>query len=81
MKATFIKYEHSRIGFPHVKLKFHSNDAFTFEDPYVTIKGVIKPWAWSIERNPCHDWNVDAELEKFDKWVCDNFSDDESVQA
>jgi hypothetical protein len=79
MKITFASYEHSRIGFPGIKLKWHAKNG-KFLDPYVTINGVIQEnrWTWG---NPHPAAFAQAEMERFDEWVGNLFSNDASVQG
>lgn len=42
MQLTHGFYEHNKVGFPGVKLKFHfANNRYC--DPYITINKIVKP--------------------------------------
>jgi hypothetical protein len=79
MKLVFAFYEHTRLGFPHVKLKWASEDG-RWSPPYVVIKGIIQKdtWHWH-ERHP-ESWAAE-EMKRFDAWVGERFSEDVSVQG
>lgn len=88
MKTLFAKYEHAKVGFPKVKLKFHEDaeKGVGFREPYLTVKGVIKEWHWSLLGNKPKEsiitsTDFEKEIARFEKWVVDNFADDASVQG
>ena len=71
-------YSYYVIGFPKIQLKWQEL-GIKVEDPYITVKGIIKPWSW--ERG--HGGSVDfrKEIPRFEEWVRDNFSKDPTVQG
>lgn len=77
MKITSANYEHSRIGFPKVKLKWFYDGRH--KSPYVTVHDAIINWEWKhpIEGAHC----IDVELKRFDDWVVSRFGNDASVQG
>jgi hypothetical protein len=78
MKLTFGAYEHSRIGFPGVKLKWMVEDG-KVTDAYLVIKGVIsQPWTWH-ELRPMPF--MEYEMSRFDTYVLTNFAEDSTVQG
>lgn len=88
MKTVFASFEHSRVGFPKVKLKFSedANLGAGYIDPYVTVNGIIQEWNWSPDGNvskkiilPCRE--IEQEIKKFESWVVLRFGDDISVQG
>lgn len=80
MKRTFAQYEHSTIGFPHVKLKWAEENG-EWQTPYVTIHGVIKPGLYGWEGHTRPQNNPEHALSQFDAWVLERFSEDASVQG
>ena len=79
MKLTLGMYEHSRIGFPGVVLKWCVENG-KISPPYLVVKGIIT--------NSYGCWNrqwplsaMEAELAEFDKWVGQMYSNDASVQG
>lgn len=88
MKAVFASFEHSRVGFPKVKLKF-SEDASVgdgYIDPYVTVNGIIQEWNWSPNGSGSKKIilprrEIEDEIKKFESWVVLRFGDDISVQG
>lgn len=79
MKVTYAKYEHSVIGFPKVVLKFDSINGNGYSNPYIVIKDIIKPWSWSYNQETTY--NIENELDRFDRYVRCRFSGNISVQG
>jgi hypothetical protein len=84
MKATFTQFEHSTLGFPKVKLKFCLDDDNGFFGAYVTVHDLITAdWNWT-STNFAHKTSpefIRRELEVFDKWVRDKYSENAAVQG
>lgn len=78
MKITFARYEHSRIGFPGVVLKW-DYDGVANINPYLTVKGIIKPWSWQYGVEKVYQ--MEAEINRFEKYVSTMWGDDISVQG
>lgn len=78
MKITFARYEHSRVGFPRIVLKW-DYDGIGYINPYITVNGVIKPWAWDFGQEKI--FRMEKEIEKFEKYVSIMWGDDASVQG
>lgn len=78
MKITFARYEHSRIGFPGVVLKWEY-DGVANVNPYLTVKGIIKPWHWRYRAEKVYQ--MKEEISKFEKYVSDMWNNDISVQG
>ena len=70
--------EHSRIGFPKVKLKIITErDRIT--EAYLTVHGVIEgTWFW---HNPHPEAFLDFEIKRFDDYVLVRYGNDPSVQG
>lgn len=70
MKQTSASYEHSRIGYPGVKLKWFEEDGKVISK-YITVAGIIEPWSWSYESEKHKDFfpNLERELKRFDDYV------------
>ncbi len=79
MRATLICYEHTRIGFPRVKLKWMVEEG-KWGKPYIVIKNIIQKDTWSWQ-HPHPDVYPQDEMARFDKWVGERYSDDASVQG
>lgn len=79
MIATSKYYEHNTIGFPAIKLKW-LEERNVIHEPYVTIKGVIQKTGWRWKHTNPIPYYQD-EMERFDKWVRDTYSEDISVQG
>jgi len=80
MKTTFAQYEHSTIGFPHVKLKWFEENG-KWSEGYVTKLLVIEtPWIWKHSHH-FSSQNISEELKRFDDYVRARFSKDASVQG
>jgi len=80
MKITLATYEHSTIGFPHIKLKWTVEDGKVSGAARVVVKGVISqaPWTWhNVFPMPF----IDYEIALFDAWVRSRFAGDVSVQG
>lgn len=80
MRINFALYEHTRLGFPHVKLKWVMEDG-KWSAPYIVIKDVIRPdlgWSWH-ELHP-ESW-AKEEMKRFDDWVGKIWCDDITVQG
>ena len=78
MRLTFAVYEHTTIGFPHVKLKWTVEEG-KWAPGYVTEHGIIKgPWTWEFnQEHPC----AEREMKRFDDWVRLSYKNDISVQG
>ena len=82
MKILFAKYEHTKIGFPGVKLRWSSDDGIGYYGVYATVDGVIKPWNWSYgQPSRINKYQLYKELARFDKIVGEQFSEIASVQG
>lgn len=83
MTRTSATYTHSTIGFPAIVLKWHEENGVWLQ-PYVTLHGVIQPpdsllhWQWKTTNAAIY---ADKEMDYFDFFIRDNFSEDASVQA
>jgi len=78
MQMTLGFFEHSTVGFPKVVLKWTVED-HRVTSAYVTVKGIIvQPWTWY---NPHPMPLIQGELDSFDAWVRDRFSEDVTVQG
>jgi len=79
MKLVFATYEHSRIGFPGVVLKWHVQNG-EMSDAYIVEKGVIlrSLWKW---HNPHPLAFIQDECERFDAWVVSRYGNDSTVQG
>ena len=78
MTAKFILYEHTCIGFPHVKLKW-TVDNGKWRPGYVTVKGIIDgDWSWEYDSE--HP-NAECEMKRFDDCVRGRFANDITVQG
>lgn len=81
MKIEFAQYSHSKVGFPHVKLKW-TFDGREYHSPYIVIKGLIQNWSWSNTRHIIVSENdLIKEIERFEKYVIDRFKNDATVQG
>lgn len=78
MRITYAKYEHTKIGYPGVVLKWSFN-GLVHHDPYITIKGIMKGWGWEYQRKETS--NIKAETDRFEAYVSQAFGDDASVQG
>lgn len=81
MKRTQAQWEHSTIGFPKVKLKWHETDV-RHVHAYVTVNGFIRgdwPWPWGADSIGQAD--LEGEMERFDRWVRSKYSETASVQG
>lgn len=78
MKRIFAIYEHTRVGFPHVILKWHEMNGKQVS-PYMVINGVIKPWSWELglDETNC----IERELRRFDEYVGQVYSNNIAVQG
>lgn len=75
MKRTFASYEHTRIGFPDIVLKWHEVNGAHVE-PYLAVDGFIKKWSWEFGQKAIHSSNgIERELARFDKYVLDVYGD------
>lgn len=78
MKTLFALYEHTRIGFPLVKLKWTVENG-EITSAYVTEKGVMSgEWVW---HNQYPIPFMRDELERFDEWAVGQFQHDAFVQG
>jgi hypothetical protein len=80
MRINFALYEHTCLGFPHVKLKWVMENG-RWSTPYVTVKDIIRPdlgWSWREQHPPA--W-ASEEMKRFDDWVRDIFHNDITVQG
>lgn len=81
MKITFAMYEHNRVGFPEIKLKWGQDAHGRQIDPHVTIKGIIKPWNWQPPHPYIHQHAIAAELKRFEEWVVKTYADQPAYQG
>jgi hypothetical protein len=66
MKRTLVFYEHTRVGFPRVKLKWWEDNG-RWTKGYITVAGVMScEWTWS-QPNP--EPHADHEMKIFDDFV------------
>lgn len=78
MQLIFGQYEHCRIGFPGVCLKWIVERG-EITDAYITVKGVIlRKWAWFNQYPGPH---IQHELDIFNEWTVSNYKNDVSVQG
>lgn len=82
MKAVYTSYEHTKPGFPKVILKWTEENNVA-QLPYVTVHGVIQRWSWEYGTDimSANSQNYEKEMARFDKWVCQTFSEDATVQG
>jgi len=82
MLVAFACYEHTCIGFPHIKLKWSEEGSpMRWNTPYYTIHGVIQSsWEFSSQ-SPNNALNREYECHLFDEWVRKTFSNDPTVQG
>lgn len=81
MRITFVCYEHSCVGFPHIKLKW-AEEGTGWLPPYITKHGVITSSGWRFtETQQKHALNREHECARFDDWVRKTFADDPTVQG
>lgn len=78
MKITFAQYEHSRIGFPGIKLKW-AFDGHKHVAPYLTILGVMHPYSW--EHGSEHVFDMARELARFDALIGEQYASNQTVQG
>lgn len=77
MKIISAYYEHTKIGFGKVKLKWTVEHG-RVTSAYVTVKDVIdREWTW---HNPNPIPFIEFELKRFEEWVLNRFLDDVTVQ-
>lgn len=83
MQTVFAKYEHTKPGFPKVKLKFVEDRtvALGYTDPYLTVKGEIKPWSWEYGQEVLSYGQLKSELKRFEEYAVATYRDDETVQG
>jgi hypothetical protein len=79
MKCTYAKYEHSRIGFPGVVLKWSVHNETKIESAYYTVNGIIHcEWNWQ-RYSPLPF--IEDEIRVFDEWVLSVFEGRSDVQG
>lgn len=82
MKQLTGSYEHHKLGFPKIKLKwFWEHGKITSK--YITVDGVIEHWSWSNESEKFFDANPNLELElrRFDDYVLKVYSHRTDLQG
>lgn len=77
MKETFASFVHSRIGFPKIKIKWNRENGVTDSQARIVIKDILQKGTWKFH-DTCH---MEAEMERFDRWVEETYSEDPSVQG
>lgn len=87
MKLASATYEHTRIGFPKVILKWHEEDG-KFQAAYITAKGIILR---DVNANVFFSYpgTIDCKTlvsreeacQRFDEWVAGSYHHDASVQG
>jgi len=80
MKLTSATYQHTVIGWPKAILKWHYNGT-SHTDPYLTIDGVIKPWAWSYREKAVGDYQIKREMARFDDYVLAVYGNNADLQG
>ena len=78
MELVLGHYRHSTIGYPRIVLNWFVERG-QITDSYWTEKGIIKrAWPWqNIHPLPF----IKEELDRFDTWTRQNYSEDISVQG
>lgn len=74
MKRTFASYEHTRVGFPHIVLKWSEINGKHVE-PYLSVNGIMKGWSWEFGQNAIYSHDIESELARFDKYVVDVYGE------